>query len=72
MSPLKYEPDFYIPKDVILHSHRPENLKSCLEVHLPESLAVTSRCVGCREWLPMSDFRFSQQESGVGGTRIPG
>jgi hypothetical protein len=28
VSPVKYELGFYIPDDVILHSHRRENLKS--------------------------------------------
>jgi hypothetical protein len=28
VSPVKYELDFYIPVDGILHSHRLENLKS--------------------------------------------
>jgi hypothetical protein len=28
VSPVKYELDFYIPEDDILHSHRRENLKS--------------------------------------------
>jgi hypothetical protein len=28
MSPVKYELDFYIPEDGILHSHRRENLRS--------------------------------------------
>jgi hypothetical protein len=28
MFPVKYELDFYIPEDGILHSHRCENLKS--------------------------------------------
>jgi hypothetical protein len=28
MSPVRYEMGFYIPEDVILHSHRRENLKS--------------------------------------------
>jgi hypothetical protein len=28
MSPVKYELEFYIPEDGILHSHRRENLKS--------------------------------------------
>jgi hypothetical protein len=28
VSPVKYELDFYIPEDAILHSHRRENLKS--------------------------------------------
>jgi hypothetical protein len=26
--PVKYELEFYIPEDAILHSHRRENLKS--------------------------------------------
>jgi hypothetical protein len=30
VSPEKYELDFYIPEDGILHSHRRENLKSYL------------------------------------------
>jgi hypothetical protein len=29
---VKYELGFYIPEDDILHSHRREKLKSCLEV----------------------------------------
>jgi hypothetical protein len=28
MFPVRYELDFYIPEDDILHSHRRENLKS--------------------------------------------
>jgi hypothetical protein len=28
MSSVRYELDFYIPEDAILHSHRRENLKS--------------------------------------------
>jgi hypothetical protein len=28
VSPVKYELEFYIPEDAILHSHRRENLKS--------------------------------------------
>jgi hypothetical protein len=28
VSPVRYELDFYIPEDGILHSHRRENLKS--------------------------------------------
>jgi hypothetical protein len=28
VSPVKYELGFYIPEDDILHSHRPENLRS--------------------------------------------
>jgi hypothetical protein len=28
VSPVKYEPGFYIPEDDILHSHRREHLKS--------------------------------------------
>jgi hypothetical protein len=28
VSPVRYEPGFYIPEDGILHSHRRENLKS--------------------------------------------
>jgi hypothetical protein len=32
MFPLKYELGFYIPEDVILHSHRRENFKSYLEL----------------------------------------
>jgi hypothetical protein len=28
MSPVRYELEFYIPEDGILHSHRRENLKS--------------------------------------------
>jgi hypothetical protein len=28
VSPVRYEPSFYIPEDTILHSHRRENLKS--------------------------------------------
>jgi hypothetical protein len=28
VSPVKYELDFYIPEDCVLHSHRRENLKS--------------------------------------------
>jgi hypothetical protein len=28
VSPVKYEPGFYIPEDGILHSHRREHLKS--------------------------------------------
>jgi hypothetical protein len=28
VSPVKYKLGFYIPEDDILHSHRPENLKS--------------------------------------------
>jgi hypothetical protein len=28
VSPVKYELGFYIPENNILHSHRPENLKS--------------------------------------------
>jgi hypothetical protein len=31
VSPVKYEPDFYIPEDAILHSDRRENLKSYTE-----------------------------------------
>jgi hypothetical protein len=27
MSPVRYEPGFYIPEDGILHSHRHENVK---------------------------------------------
>jgi hypothetical protein len=30
MFPVRYELDFYIPEDSILHSHRRENLKSYL------------------------------------------
>jgi hypothetical protein len=29
MSPVRYELEFYIPEDGILHSHRRESLKSC-------------------------------------------
>jgi hypothetical protein len=32
VSPVKYELDFYIPEDSILHSHRRENLKSYIRV----------------------------------------
>jgi hypothetical protein len=28
VSPVKYELDFHIPEDGILHSHRPENARS--------------------------------------------
>jgi hypothetical protein len=28
MSPVRYELGFYIPEDVVLHSHRRENLKT--------------------------------------------
>jgi hypothetical protein len=28
VSPVRYEPGFFIPEDAILHSHRRENLKS--------------------------------------------
>jgi hypothetical protein len=28
MSPVKYELDFYIPEEIILHSHSIENFKS--------------------------------------------
>jgi hypothetical protein len=30
VSPVKYELGFYIPEDDIHHSHRRENLKSCI------------------------------------------
>jgi hypothetical protein len=30
VSPVKYELGFYIPEDDIFHSHRRENLKSCI------------------------------------------
>jgi hypothetical protein len=30
VSPVKYEIGSYIPEDAILHSHRRENLKSCI------------------------------------------
>jgi hypothetical protein len=30
MSPVTHELDFYIPEDGFLHSHRRENLKSCI------------------------------------------
>jgi hypothetical protein len=32
VSPVKYELEFYIPEDCILHSHRLENLKSYKEI----------------------------------------
>jgi hypothetical protein len=32
MSPVKYELGFYNAEDYILHSHRRENLKSCIEL----------------------------------------
>jgi hypothetical protein len=32
MSPVRYELDFYIPEDGILHSHSRENLKSYIEL----------------------------------------
>jgi hypothetical protein len=32
VSPMRYEQGFYIPEDGILHSHRRENLKSCIEL----------------------------------------
>jgi hypothetical protein len=33
MPPVKYELGFYIPEDGILHSHRRDNLKSCIGVY---------------------------------------
>jgi hypothetical protein len=35
VSPVKYELGFYISEDGILHSHRRENLKFCIESFLP-------------------------------------
>jgi hypothetical protein len=35
MSPVRYELDFYIPEDDILHRHRRENLKSCTSLSSP-------------------------------------
>jgi hypothetical protein len=32
VSPVKYELDFYIPEDGILHSHRRQSLKSYIEL----------------------------------------
>jgi hypothetical protein len=32
VSPVKYELGFYVPEDDILHSHRLENLESCIEL----------------------------------------
>jgi hypothetical protein len=32
VTPMRYELGFYIPEDDILHSHRRENLKSCIEL----------------------------------------
>jgi hypothetical protein len=51
VSPVKYELDFYIPEDGILHSHRRENLKSW---------AVRLSAVGAdRPPLgPQEDFRY--------------
>jgi hypothetical protein len=40
VSPVKYEPMFYIPED-ILHSHRRENLKSY--VSLIVSITISAR-----------------------------
>jgi hypothetical protein len=34
VSPVRYEPGFYIPEDAILHSHRRENLKSYIKRRL--------------------------------------
>jgi hypothetical protein len=33
MSPVRYELDFYIPEDGILHSHRHGNLKSYIALN---------------------------------------
>jgi hypothetical protein len=41
MSPVQYELCFYIPEDAILHSHRRENLKSCLRALLEFGLKDT-------------------------------
>jgi hypothetical protein len=37
---VKYELGFYIPEDTILHSHRRENLKSYVPVHVSIRLRV--------------------------------
>jgi hypothetical protein len=37
VSPVKYEPGFYIPEDDIFHSHRRGNLKSYTTLHLFQS-----------------------------------
>jgi hypothetical protein len=44
VSPVKYELGFYIPEDVILDSHRRENLKSDISVL---SIPAPSACCWC-------------------------
>jgi hypothetical protein len=40
VSSVKYELGFCIPEDDILHSHRRENLKSCLVLQIVKQVAV--------------------------------
>jgi hypothetical protein len=44
MSPVKYELDFYIPEDDILHSQRRENLKSYFSLFASASLPSVFHC----------------------------
>jgi hypothetical protein len=43
VSPVKYELDFYIPKDGILNSHRRENLKSKCLLRMALNYIIFSR-----------------------------
>jgi hypothetical protein len=44
VSPVKYEMGFYILEDNILHSHRRENLKSCIAL---TGWTLETQCVSC-------------------------
>jgi hypothetical protein len=48
VSPVKYEPGFYIPEDGILHSHRGGNLKSYLQCLLTPEISIAYVYFGAR------------------------
>jgi hypothetical protein len=47
VSPVRYELDFHIPEDGILHSHRRENLKSYIVMNTSQKAVIASRDDHC-------------------------
>jgi hypothetical protein len=47
MSPVKYEQDFYILEDAILHSHRRENFKSYTVIGLVLTVTLMLKAISC-------------------------
>jgi hypothetical protein len=49
VSPVKYEPGFYIPEDGILHSHCRGNLKYCREMRVLHQICGSIEQLAGRE-----------------------